>query len=168
MKLPYKGAGVALFKNMGELYGYGVLIGKRTNNPGKGKWSIPGGEYDSRDKDLKGTAEREFREEMELDLFRIVQGNEPVIHRMRFPLFTWNTYMYDVGSWSLPATRIHEFSEMKFVPVSELGKYDLAFGVKQEVRAFMRKHNRRSKRMQKLIKKAISEHSEAMDYLKDR
>ena len=46
MKLPYKGGGVALFykdKHTGE---YSILLGKRTIEPGKGKWSIPGGGYE--------------------------------------------------------------------------------------------------------------------------
>lgn len=49
MKLPYKGGGVALFykdKHTGE---YSILLGKRTIEPGKGKWSIPGGGYEPQD-----------------------------------------------------------------------------------------------------------------------
>ena len=37
----YKGAGIALFKKTSE--GYSILLGKRTINPGKGKWYIFGG-----------------------------------------------------------------------------------------------------------------------------
>ena len=39
----YKGAGIALFRK--NKNGYEILLGKRKYNPGKDKWSIPGGGY---------------------------------------------------------------------------------------------------------------------------
>ena len=44
----YKSAGIALFKKTSE--GYSILLGKRTINPGKGKWSIFGGKSETFDK----------------------------------------------------------------------------------------------------------------------
>lgn len=57
----YKGAGIALFKKTSE--GYSILLGKRTINPGKGKWSIFGGKSETFDKTPFETAKREFTEE---------------------------------------------------------------------------------------------------------
>ena len=53
----YKGAGIALFKKTSE--GYSILLGKRTINPGKGKWYIFGGKSKTFDKTPFETAKRD-------------------------------------------------------------------------------------------------------------
>ena len=133
----YKGAGVALFKKVnGE---YQILLGKRKYRPQAGKWSIPGGEYELKDLTLFSAAKRELREETGLDLcydVKIQKIGESVIYRFKVPFFEWATYMYEVPSDFQAPARFHEFSEMKFIPLSELKKYKLAWGVKAEVNKF--------------------------------
>ncbi len=135
MKLkPYKGAGVALFKNVnGE---YQILLGKRKYRPQSGKWSIPGGGYESYDKTLLDTALRETREEIEVDALKAAINKEPIVYRCNLLLFVWETYMYEVAPEFPVPTRFHEFSEMKFIPLGELKKYELAWGVDAEVGKF--------------------------------
>ena len=142
MKLPYKGAGVALFKKAdGE---YQVLLGNRKYKPQAGKWSIPGGGYELKDLTLFTAARRELKEETGLDLcsdVKAVQIGETVTDYIKLPFFKWNTYMYEVPSDFPVPTEIREFSEMKFIPISRLGDYKLAFGVKREIKKFCRQKN---------------------------
>ena len=132
--LPYKGAGIALFKKVnGE---YQILLGKRMNKPQAGKWSIPGGGYESYDKTLLDTALRETREEIGVDALKVAINKEPVVYRCNLLFFVWETYIYEVAPKFPVPTEFHEFSEMKFIPLSELGKYELAWFVKAEVKKF--------------------------------
>lgn len=144
MKIPYKGGGIALFQKNSETGEYSMLLGKRKHNPGKGKWSIPGGGYEERDKDLSETARREFREETGLSLDDIVVegSNKPVICNIVIPfIFRWRTLIFILkDDWKYDNRRFHEFSEVKQIPLSELNNYELAFGIKQEVRKFKRKY----------------------------
>ncbi|MGP1529453.1 MAG: NUDIX domain-containing protein [Treponema sp.] len=57
----YKGAGITIFKKQNDECS--ILLGKRTEKPQKGKWSIHGGGFENADKSLFETALREFREE---------------------------------------------------------------------------------------------------------
>lgn len=139
MKLFYKGAGIAIFtKNEdGE---YSILLGKRKYNPGKGKWSIPGGGYEvKKDKNLFITAVRETMEETGIDMNLIAKDLKPIVCKFHFVFFTWDTYMYDLGNFSLPEFRIREFSELRSIPLSELKNFNLCFGIKTEVRKFLLK-----------------------------
>ena len=136
MKLPYKGAGVALFKKMnGE---YQILLGKRKYKPQAGKWSIPGGGYESYDTTLFNTALRETQEEIGVDVLKAAINKKPVVFRCNLIFFRWETYMYEVVSDFPIPKRFHEFSEMRFIPLQELGKYKLAWGVKQEINTFLK------------------------------
>lgn len=136
MKLPYKGAGVALFKKMnGE---YQILLGKRKYKPQAGKWSIPGGGYESYDTTLFNTALRETQEEIGVDVLKAAINKKPVVFRCNLIFFIWETYMYEVVSDFPIPKRFHEFSEMRFIPLQELGKYKLAWGVKQEINTFLK------------------------------
>ena len=141
MKLPYKGGGVALFykdKHTGE---YSILLGKRTIEPGKGKWSIPGGGYEPQDASICATAQREFWKETGISLKTVCPASEPDMYRFRLPFFTWVTFLQEVQSTDFLAdATIREFSELRFIPFSKLHTYKLAFGVKAEIRAFKRRH----------------------------
>ena len=53
----YNGAGIALFKKTSE--GFSILLGKRQNRPGIGKWSIFGGKREKYD--IPGTGSRCIR-----------------------------------------------------------------------------------------------------------
>ena len=147
MKYPYKGAGVALFKKVnGE---YEILLGCRTIPPGAGKWSIPGGEYKKRDKGFFGNAKRELWEETKKDLLEISKDKEPIVYRINWLLFRWETYMYEVDAdfKAPPKADINfEFSEMKFIPLSELGNYKLACYVKSEIKCFLRNISKKAYR----------------------
>ena len=146
--LPYKGAGVALFKKMnGE---YQLLLGKRKYRPQAGKWSIPGGGYESYDKTLLNTALRETQEEIGVDVLKAAIIKEPVEYRCNLIFFVWATYMYEVDSDFPVPKRFHEFSEMKFIPLQELGKYKLAWGVKKEIKKFLKETAKSHKRMETL------------------
>ena len=135
--LPYKGAGVALFKKAnGE---YQVLMGLRKHWPIG--WSFPGGKYDEIDKkSLFKTALRELKEETEIDLKKSVKEETAVISHFILPFFEWKTFMYEVDS-SFPVPSWwdpYEFSDMKFIPLCEFGKYKPVLGVKIEVNKFLK------------------------------
>lgn len=141
MKFPYKGGGIALFQqnDAGE---YTVLLGKRINKPGKGKWSIPGGGYENKDSDLTETAKREFREETGLNLNSIVTTATPIKCHLWIPfVFNWITLIYVIKKdYRFRNNHFHEFSEVKQISLKDLKNYKLAFGVKSEVRTFKRKN----------------------------
>ncbi len=150
MKLPYKGAGVALFKKID--YEYAILLGKRKYNPQADKWSIPGGGYELKDLTLYMTAKRELREETGLDLqdVKLAQIGETVYYHIKFPFFEWKTYMYEVPSDFSAPSKCHEFYEMKYIPLNTIGNYKLAFGVKKEIKKFLRETAKNRKRMETL------------------
>ena len=141
MKIPYKGGGVALFQKNAEGV-FSILLGKRINDPGKGKWSIPGGGFEHKDKNLFETARREFWEETGLNLNNIVVPQTPVKCHFWIPFcFKWLTLLYVLkDEWKLGKTHFHEFSEIKQIPLRELKNYKLAFGVMSEVKCFKRKY----------------------------
>lgn len=138
MKLSYKGGGIALFQKDTKSDEYTILLGKRKHHPGKGKWSIPGGGYEDFDKNLTETTKREFKEETELNLSEIVTDLKPYeVNLIIFNVFIWRTLIFEMKpSYRLTKTVFHEFSEVKQIPLSELKKYKLAFGIKTEVKAF--------------------------------
>ena len=142
MKLPYKGGGVAIFQKDNTTGEYSILLGKRLNNPDRGKWSIPGGGYEKGDKNLNATALREFSEETELVLNSIILADKTYRWHLWIPfIFEWETILCEIKEdWHLADKRFHEFSEVRQIPLSELKNYMLAFGVKSEVREFIRKN----------------------------
>ena len=111
----YKGAGIALFKKNPE--GYAILLGKRTINPEKDKWSIFGGKSEPIDKTPFETAERECQ--------------------FKYPFFKWTTFLFEVSEdFQIPELFCFEFSELRFIPLKESKKYNVAFGVRKEIRTF--------------------------------
>ena len=78
----YKEAGIALFKKQNN--DYAILLGKRTIKPNKGKWSIPGGEFEKSDNFFFETSIREFREETGINLFDIVIEKKAIVCRCNY------------------------------------------------------------------------------------
>lgn len=73
----------------------------------------------------------------------IIEGsNKPVICNTVIPfIFRWRTLIFILkDDWKYDNRRFHEFSEVKQIPLSELSNYELAFGIKQEVRKFKKKY----------------------------
>lgn len=133
----YKGAGIALFQKQDN--DYAILLGKRTINPNKGKWSIPGGGFEKTDNSLFETAIRELREETGINLSK--SEKYAVLCSFHYPFFEWKTFMFEVDSnFYVPETFCYEFSEMRFIHLKEIPQYKLAFGVRKEIRRFIKKH----------------------------
>jgi ADP-ribose pyrophosphatase YjhB (NUDIX family) len=120
---PYYGAGLLLWMR-DEQGMLNVLLGKRSIEPGKGKWSIPGGKWDDKkDIDTHGnpdylkTALRETKEEIKF----IINHDETFIHlwNSQIPFFHYSVYAYQ-----LPDRRKfnhnHEFSEIGWFAVDAL------------------------------------------------
>jgi len=134
----YKGAGIALFKKQNN--DYAILLGKRTIKPNKGKWSIPGGRFEKSDNFFFETAIREFREETGINLSNSVNEKNAIICSFHYPCFEWKTFMFEVDSdFHVPETFCYEFSEMRFISLKEIHQYELAFGVKKEIKHFKQK-----------------------------
>lgn len=135
MRFPYKGAGIALFRKADKADGgYEIFLGKRSIRQDFGKWSVPGGGFEKWDQDLLRCAEREFLEETGCPLPQAVNLGRVCYN---FLLFKWTTFIF-LTEDPMNHTRASEFSVLKWVPLAELDKLDLCFGVKQEVRKFIR------------------------------
>ena len=133
---PYKGAGIALFIHNGD--GYEILLGKRKYNPDKNKWSIPGGEVEERDKSFLDCAKREFQEELSYN-FDNIKTTLVTTVSIHIPKYRWKTFCFLTDdTFFYDANKIHEFSELKYIPLNELKNYHLASFVKKEVKAFLK------------------------------
>lgn len=121
---PYHGAGLLLWtKNEnGQMC---VLLGKRSINPGKGKWSIPGGKWDLEkdlyDKDGRPnyvkTALRETKEEIRLEITEDKDINQLWISRI-----PWFNYIVYEHYFPVQKSFAHnsEFYKVDWFSVSEL------------------------------------------------
>ena len=139
----YQGAGIALFKKTSE--GYSILLGKRTINPDKGKWAIFGGKSETFDKTPFETAKREFKEESGL-LFSSINTKFLGECKFNLPFFKWTSFLYEIEvSFNIPKHISYEFSDLRFISLSELKNYELAFGVKKEIRTFLTNSAKKSK-----------------------
>ncbi len=133
---PYKGAGIALFKKING--DYSILLGKRNINPDKGKWSIFGGKREKEDKSDWDTAKREFFEESYIN-FDTLKTKEIEECKFCLPFFKWTTFLREVDdSFSAPNYFSSEFSDLKFIALNEINKYKLAFGVRKEIKKFLK------------------------------
>ena len=130
----YSGAGVLLFRYNRNDGRFEVLLGKRSIRHGYGKWSIPGGGMEKIDSGYAACAYRELREETGIDI-NSLETRELSEIKTDIPFFHWRTYL--VMTWdNLPEFRIREFSELRWIPVSDIGKYDLWISLNREIRAF--------------------------------
>jgi len=121
----YRGAGVALFRE--EPGGaFSVLIGKRSNNPGKRKWSFPGGQAKKGEALLK-TAKREFFEETSIKLESL---NPTYINHIKIsiPFFEWGTFVFVTSSHTQP-NKSDEFTKLGWAGEQTFKKLNLHFGV---------------------------------------
>ena len=130
----YSGAGVMLFRYSLEAGQFEVLLGKRSTRRGYNKWAIPGGHKERYDADFRACAFREFREETGIDI-RALQTQDIAETCTDIPFFHWRTFL--VMTWGdLPNFSIREFSELKWIPVSEIRNYDMWIGLNREMRVF--------------------------------
>lgn len=149
----YKGAGIALFKKGTD--DYAILVGKRTIRPFKHKWSIFGGKSESYDKTSFETAKREFREESRFD-FSTINANSHGECHFNLIFFKWTTFLYEVDDSFLPPNHFsYEFSELKFILLHEINNYKLAFGVRKEIRIFLKNCKNKNKKHQPQLELAF-------------
>ena len=131
----YKGAGIALFREKDGKYE--LFLGLRKYNPGKNKWSIPGGGYESYDNSLDVTAKREFTEELSLDFNKLDASFVNEV-KIILPKYKWSTFCYVLNKDIRLSQNIHEFSALKFIPVENLENLDLNLFVRTEVSKFLK------------------------------
>lgn len=132
----YKGAGVLLFRYNKETSEYEALLGKRSIRQGYGKWAIPGGGRERYDADFREAAYRELREETGIEIKRL-QTEELEEIKTELLFFHWRTFLVLLLE-DAPHVRPREFSELRWVPVFEIGKMDLWISLGRELRAFNR------------------------------
>ena len=139
---PYYGAGVALFRKVGDKY-Y-VLMGKRLFAPSAGKWSFPGGGKEKHETPKK-TALRELYEETGI---RLSTAKKPIgCVTTNFLFFHWSTYMYMLNETYFRSEKWKtEFSEMKFIRIDKVNKHKLSPFVKKVIQAFMKCIEERGKK----------------------
>ena len=86
------------------------------------------------------TAIRELREETGINLSNSVNEKNAIICSFHYPCFEWKTFMFEVASdFHVPERFCYEFSEMRFISLKEIHQYELAFGVKKEIKHFKQK-----------------------------
>lgn len=130
----YRGAGVLLFRQSKDTGEYEVLLGKRSIRHGYGKWAIPGGGMERYDVDYKACAFRELWEETGIDI-NLIQTKYLDEIKTDIPFFHWRTYL--ILTWgTFPQFRIREFTELRWIRLSDLDKYDLWISLKKEIYSF--------------------------------
>ncbi len=130
----YKGAGILMFRRNGN--GFEVFLGQRKYNPGRGKWSIPGGGKERKDRDYREAAERELMEESGLVL-RQIEHMDCTDLKISIPFFHWMTFIVMVRG-HLPAPRPSEFFELKWIRLEDLHKYPHGIMLEMEIRHLKR------------------------------
>ncbi len=112
MRFPYHGAGIAL------VMGGQILLGKRSDHPFYGRWSVPGGGREKGDSSELATAIREFSEETGVDFLSL--DAKPIgSWRLRLPFFSWRTFFYVVQSFEA-SFHPDEFSEIRWVRLDDV------------------------------------------------
>ena len=120
----FKGAGILFLKKVGSKNF--ISLGKRTINPHKDYWSVPGGKLDSRDNnDFFKCAIRETGEEYFYDLrndFEIVsqmQFNKECIVNVPF-IFEFHTYLIDITGLQIEFFPNWEFEKIVWFDSKQL------------------------------------------------
>ena len=132
----YHGAGVLFFRYNKETFE--ILLGKRSIRQGYGRWAIPGGGLERKDGDYnyRACAFRELWEETGIDI-RTIKTQDIAQTRIDLPFFHWRTFLV-MARGPFSDFRIREFSELRWIPISELGNYDLWISLNREIRTFTR------------------------------
>ena len=138
----YWGAGVLLFRYNKETAEYEALLGKRSIRQGYGKWAIPGGGRKRSEADFRDAAYRELLEETEIDIKKLRTENLGET-KTELPFFHWRTFLVLLLE-DAPHAWPHEFSELRWVPVSKIRELDLWISLNREIRAFNRAAKMRS------------------------
>lgn len=133
----YHGAGILCYTqdNEGSLL---VLLGKRSVTRGYGKWSIPGGGWETKDgfagkqRNYERTARRETAEEMGIEV-----GSLYPLWKSRLPYFHYEVFASPMED-ARAITNINEFSSAGWFPLEALPK-PLVPLVRLQVRALARK-----------------------------
>ena len=131
MRFPYCGAGIGL------VYKDKLLVGKRNDHPFYGLWAVPGGGREAYDKDDLSTAIRELKEETGI-IFTNLNSKKICSWTLKLPFFKWTTYYFSIDC-DLSDFKVNEFSELKWVNVSEIKKMHLRPFMAFEVR-FLQKY----------------------------
>jgi 8-oxo-dGTP pyrophosphatase MutT (NUDIX family) len=135
----YKGAGIALFREEPNK-GFNVLLGQRKYNPGKNKWSFPGGAMEPRDTSFQETACREFSEEAGVSLPELDAKDITDCYEINLPFFHWKTFIYTTKS-NTSFTRIREFTKLDWVNEEDFLKLPKHFWVKPVYRMYKKYRN---------------------------
>jgi 8-oxo-dGTP pyrophosphatase MutT (NUDIX family) len=141
---PYFGAGIIFWMKdeHGELF---VLLGKRSVNPGKGKWSIPGGRWEKwkdgydcfNNHNFEQTAIRESWEEVGLSVDE--RDKLTPLWSRRFFLFNVIIYSYQLPK-QIKSVRYQEFSEVKWFPANSIPKPHVIF-VRRQVAILKKRYS---------------------------
>jgi 8-oxo-dGTP pyrophosphatase MutT (NUDIX family) len=136
---------VAVFHKVGEKTE--VLLGLRVNNPGKGKWSFPGGGAEGKE-NLTATGIREFREETGIQLYRRFITRIG-IYKINNCLFEWETQLIEtIQNIDLKRTvsrcrsekeaQIYnsEFSTLEWINIEDVGGLSLHRWVKEVITVY--------------------------------
>jgi 8-oxo-dGTP pyrophosphatase MutT (NUDIX family) len=119
----------------------------RLNNPGKGKWSFPGGGAEGKEK-LLTAGIREFKEEVGVQLYgRYI--TKVGVYRIQNPLFDWETQIIEttqdinpkgIGAWwkTSEAAKTYggEFSALEWVVLEDLDQLRLHRWVQEVVKVY--------------------------------
>jgi 8-oxo-dGTP pyrophosphatase MutT (NUDIX family) len=141
----YRGGGVAVFRVNGG--NPEVLLGLRANNPGRGRWTFPGGGAEGGER-LAEAAVREFREETGVQLYGRYITKTGVFSINSF-FFEWNTLIIESAQKISPDKYFNESLRkeqdlidrelvfLRWVPVAEIGNYKLHRWVKEVVSLYL-------------------------------
>ena len=118
-----------------------VLLGLRLNNPGKGRWSFPGGGVKGKEK-LITAGIREFREEVGVQLYGryITKIGVYKIHNF---LFDWETQIIETTQNIDPKSIdscYGEFAVLKWVDLDDIDNFRLHRWVREVINIYQSGH----------------------------
>jgi mutator protein MutT len=134
-KQPVVGVGAIIIRN-GE-----ILIEKRKSEPGKGKWSVPGGLVELGENTTE-TVIREVKEETGLDVEKpeLIDVVDNIIRDENGEIkYHFVIVDYFVKLKSGEAKASSDAEELRWVPLSEVEKYDLT----KTFRTFLQKNRQK-------------------------